>query len=83
MPLENISSDHSSLNESHSKIVVPLSNMFSKPIEDGVLTRSVLIKGLTNMIRHKEIENYFCFTELTLDNLVNKNYYKLIPNRIL
>jgi hypothetical protein len=70
MPLQNISLDKFNLDRLHNLFVSPIINMFAKPIQDGVLNRDVLLKGLTNMIIHKEIENYFCFTELTLNNLV-------------
>lgn len=64
MSLPDISLNAPDLNRLHPIITL------TRPIQDGVLNRSTLIKGLTNMIRHGEIENYFCFTELALDNLV-------------
>lgn len=67
----NISLDVSDLNQLHREIVVmSIGNMFAKPIQNNTLNRSTLVKGLNNMIVHKEIENYFCFTELVLNNLV-------------
>ncbi|XP_022183270.1 leucine-rich repeat and guanylate kinase domain-containing protein-like [Myzus persicae] len=63
MSLPDISLNAPDLNRLHPIITL------TRPIQDGVLNRSTLIKGLTNMIRHGEIENYFCFTELALDNL--------------
>jgi len=65
MSLPDISLNKPDLNRSHPIIV-----NFTKPIQDGVLNRSTLIKGLTNLIRHEDIENYFCFTELALNNMV-------------
>lgn len=70
MPLQNISLDKFNLDLLHHVVVLPIINMFAKPIQVGVLNRGVLIQGLTSMTIHKEIENYFCFTELTLNNLV-------------
>jgi len=66
MSLPDISLNKPELNHLHPIII------FTRPIQDGVLNRSTLIKGLTNMIRHGEIENYFCFTELALNNMVGK-----------
>jgi hypothetical protein len=66
MSLPYISLNKPNLNRSHPIII------FTKPIQDGVLNRSILIKGLTNMIRHGDIENYFCFTELVLNNMVKQ-----------
>lgn len=60
----------SELNQTHCEIVKSIGNMFATSMEGGVLNRSTLVKGLSNMIRHKEIKNYFCFTELNLTNLV-------------
>lgn len=82
MPLQNISIDQLNLDRLHNVIVLPISNMFAKPIRGGMLNRGTLIKGLTNMIIHKEIENYFCFTELTLNNLVRFMHYIMIFNFI-
>eukprot|EP00102_Acyrthosiphon_pisum_P013096 XP_008182521.2 PREDICTED: leucine-rich repeat and guanylate kinase domain-containing protein-like [Acyrthosiphon pisum] len=67
MPLPDIPWNSPDLNRLHPIIT------FSRPIKDGVLNRSTLIKGLNNFIRHKEIEDYFCFTELALNNLDLKN----------
>lgn len=66
----NISLDMSDFNQLHREIVMSIGNMFAKPVQNNTLNRSTLIKGLNNMIVHKEIENYFCFTELVLNNLV-------------
>lgn len=66
----NNSLDASHLNQFHREIVMSISNIFAKPVQNNTLNRSTLIKGLNNMIVHKEIENYFCFTELVLNNLV-------------
>ncbi|KAE9530475.1 hypothetical protein AGLY_010937, partial [Aphis glycines] len=68
MSLSDISLNKPDLNRSHPIIV-----NFTKPIQNGVLNRSTLIKGLTNLIRHEDIENYFCFTELALNNMDLKN----------
>lgn len=66
----NISLGISDFNQLHREIVMSIGNMFAKPVQNNTLNRSTLIKGLNNMIVHKEIENYFCFTELVLNNLV-------------
>lgn len=70
MPLQNIHLDKFNLDRLHHVTVLPISSMFAEHIQGGVLNRGMLIKGLTNMTIHKEIDNYFCFTELTLNNLV-------------
>lgn len=66
----NSSLDISDLNQLHREIVMSIGNMFAKPVQNNTLNRSTLIKGLNNMIVHKETKNYFCFTELVLNNLV-------------
>lgn len=70
MTSENSTLDESTLDQSNQTIVTPIGDMFAKPIQNGILTRSTLITGLANLTLHKEIESYFCFTELTLINLV-------------
>lgn len=69
MSLENITP---ALDQWHRSTIIPFDNMNTKPIQDGMLTHNALIKGLANIILHKEIENYFCFTELTLTDLVKQ-----------
>jgi len=76
MSLLNVCSDESS-NESdfdllHRSVVIPIGDMFAKPIQNGVLNRSTLIKGLHNITMHKRVDNYFCFTDLILNNLVKQ-----------
>lgn len=70
LAMSNVSSDKTDLNQLHHTIIMSIGEIFSRPIRDKVLNRSTLIKGLTNMIKHEKIKNYFCFTELVLDNLV-------------
>jgi len=68
--MSDISSEESDLNQLHHTIIMSIGKMFIRPIQAKVLNRSTLIKGLTNIIKHEEIKNYFYFTELVLDNLV-------------
>lgn len=68
MSYQNILLDKSDLDRMNRNIVTPIGDMFAKPIQNGLLNRSTLIKGLDNMIIHEE--NYYCFTELTLNDLV-------------
>lgn len=70
MSFQNILFGEANLNQPHCAIILPFDDLFSKPIQHGVLNHSTLIKGLTRVIIHKDIKNYFCFTELTLNNLV-------------
>lgn len=65
-------SDSSDLGLLHRTIVMPMGDMFSRPVHNGVLNRSTLIKGLNNITTHKQIDNYFCFTDLALNNLVKQ-----------
>lgn len=68
--------DESDLNKLHYVIARQMNEMSGISIQDNVLNRSTLVKKLKNMILHKEIENYFCFTELNLNNLV-KNFMSI------
>lgn len=74
MSFPNILLDEANLNLSHHIILLPMDDMFLKSIPSGVLNHSTLIKGLTKMIIHNDVENYYCFTELTLNNLVKYLY---------
>lgn len=69
----NSLSNESDLNQLNFTIIKSISNMDAKSIEDGVLNRRTLIKGLTNMIINEEMKNFFGFTELNLNNLVKYN----------
>lgn len=79
MSSQNILQEEANLNQLHRVIILPF-DMFSKPIQRGVLNHDTLIKGLTHMIIHKDMKNYFCFTELTLNNLVKYEHNYLLLN---
>lgn len=72
MSFQYIPLNESGLNQLHHEIVLPISDMFPNPIQDGVLNRSTLIGRLNNLKIQKEIDDYryYCFTELNLNNLV-------------
>lgn len=80
MTFQNISLDEANLNQSHRVIISPIDDMFSIPIQHGVLNRNTLIKGLTHLMVHKDMKNYFYFTELTLNNLVKYLHNYLLHN---
>lgn len=66
----NNSLNNSDLNQLNFTIIKSIGNNIAKPIEDGVLNRSTLIMGLTNMTINEEMQNAIGFTELNLNNLV-------------
>lgn len=68
-------SDESDFDLLHRSIVTPIGDIFAKPMKNGVLNRSTLIKGLHNITMHKRIDNYFCFTDLILNNLVKQIFF--------
>lgn len=70
MSYQNILSVKSDLDRMNHIITTPIGDMFAKPIQNGLLNRSTLIKGLDNMRIYEE--NYYCFTDLTLNDLVKK-----------
>jgi len=70
MAMSNIKLDECNLNQLHRTIITSIGDMFTRPIQDKKLNRSTLIKGLKNMIKHETIQNYLCFTELVLNDLV-------------
>lgn len=68
------------LNRLHCAIILSIDDMFSKPIQNGVLNHITLIKGLTHMIIHKDMKNCFYFTELTVNNLVKYLHNYVLHN---
>lgn len=77
MSFQSNTLNESVLNRLHYEIVTPISNMFPKLIQDGVLNRSTLIGRLNNLKMQKTIDDsrFYSFTELNLNDLVKKNIY--------
>ncbi|VVC40486.1 Leucine-rich repeat,P-loop containing nucleoside triphosphate hydrolase,Leucine-rich repeat domain, L [Cinara cedri] len=69
MSTQNNSLNIPDLDHLHGSVILPLRSMFTKPIQGRILNHITLVKGLSNMIMHQQIENYFCFTKLILNNL--------------